>query len=226
MTDAEHARTIVVWDQPSTIVCGRPFVVKVGIKCSGACAPDDWAIEVLDHEQLCLAQAVVGAQPWPETTGLYYTDVELLAPASPGLFRFTAIAPAQPPMQAGAPRPEAAAAPGESERDAPPPAAHSAARADFNVRSVAEPEHRLTVLAIDRDSQSPVAGLRVVAHPYRTTTDRAGQAELHLPRGKYRVFVSGRDYIPFRSEGELAGDLTLRAELEHDRPLTDAERWS
>jgi hypothetical protein len=47
-----------------------------------------------------------------------------------------------------------------------------------------------------------------------------------LPRGKYRVFVSGRDYIPFLSEGELARDITLTAELEHDRPPTDAERWS
>jgi hypothetical protein len=51
-------------------------------------------------------------------------------------------------------------------------------------------------------------------------------AELSLPRGQYRLFVSGQSFFPFRSDGELKSDLTIRAELDPDLGPTDAEIWS
>lgn len=104
-------------------------------------------------------------------------------------------------------------------------AEHGAARASFNVRVVPHPECRLTVVAIDKESRTPVEGARVVVHPYRALTDARGIAEIPLPRGAYRLFVSGGRHFPFRSDGELTADTTIRAELEPDREPSDAEIW-
>jgi hypothetical protein len=71
-----------------------------------------------------------------------------------------------------------------------------------------------------------VRGARVVVHPYRAVTDAEGVAELRVPKGAYRLFVSGGDYFPFRSDGEIGADVTIRAELDVDRGPSDAELWS
>jgi hypothetical protein len=82
------------------------------------------------------------------------------------------------------------------------------------------------VVAVDAASRAPVRGARVVVHPYRSVTDAQGVAELRVPKGTYRLFVSGRDYFPFRSDGEVRADITIQAELDADRGPTDAELWS
>jgi hypothetical protein len=65
-----------------------------------------------------------------------------------------------------------------------------------------------------------------VVHPYRTVTNERGLAEVRVPEGEYRVFVSRRNYLPFRSDREVNADVTLEAELALDRGLSDAETWS
>jgi hypothetical protein len=64
-----------------------------------------------------------------------------------------------------------------------------------------------------------------VLHPYKTFTDERGVAEVRVPQGEYRVFVSGKKYFPFRSECDIKADVTLRAELFVDRELSDADIW-
>ncbi|HEX7080387.1 MAG TPA: hypothetical protein VF329_05190 [Gammaproteobacteria bacterium] len=83
----------------------------------------------------------------------------------------------------------------------------------------------MTVVAVDRQSGLPVKGARVVAHPYRAVTDERGVAELHVPKGAYRLFVSSRAYFPFRRDAEATADATIRAELEADSGPSDAELW-
>ena len=104
--------------------------------------------------------------------------------------------------------------------------AHAVGRARFGVRVVSAPDCRVTVTAVDAESGAPVEGARVVAHPYRTVTDERGEAELRVPAGEYRLFVSGKGCIPFRFDGEVKGDTSIRAELERDRELSDADIWS
>ncbi|MED5563079.1 MAG: hypothetical protein VYB16_01080, partial [Gemmatimonadota bacterium] len=98
--------------------------------------------------------------------------------------------------------------------------------APFGVRVVPAPECLLMVVAIDMESQTPVQGAKVVVHPYKTVTDERGVAEVRVPKGEYRLFVSGKKYFPFRSDGEIKTDVTIKAELTVDRELSDADIWT
>ena len=198
-----HATRIVVWGAPSAIECGQKFSVKLGVKCSCACRPDGWTIEVRDHGQKTLANVRPGDAPWPGTDALYYADVELTAPDTEGLYEWEG-------------RLSATAL----------DIAHSECSATFGVRVVPTAECRLTVVAVDMESQAPVSGAKVVVHPYRTSTDERGVAEMSVPKGTFRLFVSGRNYLPFRSDGEATRDVTIRAELAADVGPSDADVWS
>ena len=94
------------------------------------------------------------------------------------------------------------------------------------VRVVSAPACRLTVVAVDAKSGKPVEGARVVAHPYRAVTDERGVAEMRVPAGEYRLFVSGKGSIPFRFDGAVTADRTIRAELAQDVELSDADIWA
>jgi hypothetical protein len=226
VTGASHKRSIVVWDMPSTVVRGRTFAIKLGIKCESVCRPENWSLDVRDHEGRRLAAVLVGATAWPGTEALYGAALELTAPAGVGLYRYEVIAAAD--AHAGRASPDHDSAHAQPPRGEPVDAAapHEAVTAGFNVRAVPESDYRLTVIAIERRSQAPVKGAKVVVHPYRALTDEHGVAELDLPRGRYRVFVSGRDCFPLRLDGELAADTTLRAELELEPGPSDAELWA
>ncbi len=198
-----HDTRVVVWDVPATIECGEAFSVKLGVKCSAECQTDGWAVEVRDHEGKRRATATTSGEPWPDTAGLHYVEVELSAPDTEGLHTWEARAPVD-------------------ELEIP----HAEGVARFGVRAVPTPECLLTVVAIDKESQTPVEGAKVVLHPYKTFTNERGVAEVRVPRGEYRLFVSGKKYFPFRSECDIEGDVTIRAELFVDRELSDADIWS
>jgi hypothetical protein len=198
-----HDLQLVVWDVPSAIKCGAPFSIKLGVKCSASCRPDGWAVEVRDHDGKVRATALVGDDPWPGTEALYATELELRAPTTEALHEWSA-----------------------STRLADLDEAHNAAGTDFGVRAVPAPECLLTVIAIDKDSGAAIERTKVVAHPYRAFTDARGTATLELPRGTYRVFVSGKGYAPFRSDVELVQDSTLTAALVLDGEPSDADVWA
>ncbi len=103
---------------------------------------------------------------------------------------------------------------------------HAEAIAPFSVRVVPTSECLLTVVAMDMESQTPVEGAKVVVHPYKAFTDERGVAEVRVPKGEYRLFVSGKKYFPFRSDCEIKADVTIRAELAVDVELSDADIWS
>ena len=198
-----HSTRVVVWDLPPAIECGKTFPVKLGVKCSSGCRPDGWVIEVLDHDGKTLSRTGLGDDAWPDTVALYYAEIDLTAPDAEGLYSWEVRVPA-----AG--------------MDVP----HAGCIGGFGVRVVPSPECVLTVEAIDRETAVPVTGARVVVHPYRAFTDERGVAEMRIPKGDYRLFVSGRDYLPFRRDGEIKADVAIRAELALDRELSDADVWS
>jgi hypothetical protein len=199
-----HATRIVVWDVPLAIECGAPLRFKVGVKCAAECRVAEWRVAIRDAEGRALADVALGDTPWPETAALFHAEVEARAPAGEGLFVW----------EAAVAEVAGAAAP------------HAAASTRFQVRVVQAPECRVKVVAVDAASRSPVRGARVVVHPYRAVTDAAGVAEIRVPKGTYRLFVSGRDYFPFRSDGQVSADVTIEAELHADRGPSDAELWS
>ena len=198
-----HSPRVVVWDVPATIECGQGFSVKLGVKCSSECRPDGWTVEVRDQGGKKRATATLGDEPWPGTAALFYTELDLSAPDTEGLHAWEAKA-----------RVDGLHIP------------HAESVALFGVRVVPTPECALTVVAVDAESQSPVEGAKVVVHPYKAFTDERGVAEVRVPEGEYRVFVSGKNYFPFRSDVEMKTDVTIRAELALDLELSDVDIWS
>jgi hypothetical protein len=196
---------------PATIARGAVFAVKAGLKCDSGCLPQHWSLEVRDHDGAKVAGARIGDKPWPETAALYFAEIELRAPDKEGQFGWEVVAPAIVPRRSD---------------DSGKESEHAESRAGLNIRVVPDADHRLTVVAIDRETQQPVQGLKVVVHPYRAMTDENGVAEISLPRGQYRVFVSGKNFFPYRVDGELTSDKTIRAELDVDSGPSDAELWS
>ena len=202
-----HSRRVVVWDAPSTIECGEKFSVKLGVKCSSECPLNGWTVEVRDQDGKKRATATLSGEPWPGTSALYYTEVDLSAPDTEGLHTWEAKAPAHGLVDG-------------------PDIPHAECVARFDVRVVPTPCCLLTVVAIDMESQTPVKGAKVVVHPYKAFTDERGVAEVRVPEGEYRLFVSGKKYFPFRSDVEMKTDVTIRAELALDLELSDADIWS
>ena len=202
-TVTPHSTRVVVWDAPSAIECGETFSIKVGVKCSSECRPDGWALEVRDHDGKELAKATLHDNPWPGTAAVYYAEMDLMAPDTEGFYTWEARAPA-----------------------ASLDIAHAESAVSFGVRVVPTPECLLTVVAMDKESQAPVKGAKVAVHPYRAFTDERGVAEVKVPKGEYRLFVSGKKYFPFRSDRDVSTDMTIRAELAVDPGLSDADIWS
>ena len=198
-----HGIRILVWDVPSTVAAGERFRMRVGAKCSSGCAPTGWTFEIQDHLGATRARAELEDAPWPGTTALFSAEVELDAPESEGLHTWVAVL-----LPAAGKHP------------------HDEGRTTFRVRSVAPPEILLRVEAIDRDSRRPVERAKVVVHPYRTFTDADGVAELRIPKGEYRLFVSGKRYVPYRQLGAVTEDTTVRTELYADVGLSDADVWA
>ena len=183
----------------------------------------------------------------PDAEGLYTWEAAI---ASPGAAPVGAAAPVGVAAPGGATAPGDAAATGDAaaprdgaatdDATAPHDVAatcdvaakdqaatpHARGSARFGVRVVSRPEHVLTVVATDAESGSPLEGARVVAHPYRALTDERGVAEMRVPSGEYRLFVSGKGCVPFRFDGEVTTDTTIRAVLAQDRELSDADIWS
>ena len=206
-----------------------------GSRATAAVGEEPWpGTDALYHAEVALVA--------PEAEGLYTWEATAVtgAAAAPGARSATGGAaepsgvavsggPAEPGRVAttggvaessGAVEPDGAVEPGEAAD------AHTGGRARFGVRVVSAPSCRVTVVALDAASRTPVEGARVVAHPYRAVTDERGMAELQIPAGEYRLFVSGRGCIPFRFDGAVTADTTIRAELEQDQELSDADIWS
>lgn len=202
-----HATRIVVWGVPSAIECGAAFRLKVGVKCAADCSSAGRRVEICDADGRSLAEAVIGDAPLRDTHALYYAELELRAPAASGSHAW--VARVLPVVD-----------------DATRHTAHAGASTAFPVRAMPAPDCVLKVLAVDARSGAPVPGARVVVHPYRALTNLEGIAEIKVPKGAYRLFVSGRDRFPFRADGEVLADTTIRAELDADLGPSDAELWS
>jgi hypothetical protein len=202
-----HATRIVVWDTPSAVECGAAFKLKVGVKCAQQCGAAARRIEIHDAQGRSVASAAVGDTPLAGTSALRYAELELEAPATLGLHAWQARTPEVLDAASGR-------------------VTHAAASAEFNVHCVQMPGCVLRVVAVDARSRLPVPGAKVVVHPYHARTDLDGVAELRLPTGAYRLFVTGRDRFPFRADGQIDGDATIRVELDEDFGPSDAELWS
>ena len=188
--------SVVVWDIPPAIVAGERFRMKVGTKCSpGSSAPDDCRLPelnfgVFNHKGSQIAAGALPTDRWPGTTGLFAAEIELEAPAAEGLYTWSVRFPR---TDAGV---------------------RHAGSASFGVRVVSHPEYLVTVETVDKVTQAPLKGARVVLPPYRAVTDERGVAEVRVAKGAYKLFVSQTQYLTFALPVEVTADIVARAELD------------
>jgi hypothetical protein len=184
-----HAASVNVWGVPSAIPVGESFSVKVGIKCSAGCKLDR-QVFVFDHVGAQVAAGTLRDDPWPDTSALYFIELQAKAPREQGDYRWRVETPGS---ESGAP--------------------HAAGSATLAVKVVAAAAHEITVEAFDVESRAPIKGAHVLLHPYRALTDDNGMAKVRVAKGTYKLFVSGFNYIAYENVIDVASNLTIRAEL-------------
>jgi hypothetical protein len=197
-----HPTSVAVWGVPSAIAAGDSFMIKVGIKCSSACQLTGKEFEIYDHTGARVATGTLGNDPWPGTSALYFAEVELEAPDAVGDYRWEARFP-------------------ESDSEIP----HEEDAHILGVKITSPPECLVTVEAIDKDKQTPIKGMHVLLHPYRAFTDEHGVAKVRVAKGEYKLFVSGFNYIAFRTIVEVTGDVTTKAELSWEPEVEHYEQY-
>jgi len=185
-----HAVSVNVWGLPSAIAAGERFRLKVGIKCSAGCKLTGRQLSVFDDEGTQVGAGRLLDDIWPGTSALYFAEVEAQAPLTTGDHQWEVKAPG-------------------SDLSVP----HAAGSFTFAVKVVRPPDHEVTVEAFDSAKQTPIKGAHVLLHPYRALTDERGVAKVKVAKGRYKVFVSGFNYIAYENIIDVTGDVTTRAEL-------------
>jgi len=161
-----HATSLAVWENPSPVVMGNPFKIKVGAKSSGACELQGAQIEIHDEAGARIGVGTLGDTPWVETGGLYWTEVDLAAPMVEGVVSWSArFAPAALKIP------------------------HDGSSAEFSFATVRPPEHSVTVRVIEKDNGIPIANAQVRLGAYMAATDESGLAKLKTSSGTYDVIA-------------------------------------
>lgn len=204
VTIAPHPISVTVWDIPPAIEQGITFPMTIGLKCPCGCEAKGWSFRLLNGEGQEIRAGMVGQEPWPGTTSLFYTCLDLDAPATEGRHEWTVVA--LPPEDAAIP--------------------HGERRMKVHLNVTRAPEVTLRIEAVDAITNAPVPKARVVVHPYRSWTNEDGIAEVRLPKGAYTVFVSRSPYFAFKSSGEITEDTTLKAVMHEDRQYSEQEMWA
>jgi hypothetical protein len=195
-----HAAELTVWDVPSATAAGERFKVSVGVRCSAGCDLGGRELSILDQEGSVVGTVKLGRDVWPDTESLYFTEVEARAPAMIGSHQWevrTAGWVSEPPHESGS--------------------------FPLAVRVVSTPDCEVTVRAVERETQAPIKGARVVMHPYRAVTDENGIARVRVAKGQYDILVSGSRYLPIATSVEVTADMVTSAELDADQPWVSAD---
>jgi hypothetical protein len=185
-----HTANVTVWGLPSAIAAGERFGLTVGIKCSAGCLLAGRRFTVFDHEGAQVGAGNLLDDVWPGASALYFAEVEAQAPPAIGNYKWQV----------------------ESLRwDLGVP--HAAGSFTFVVNVVSPPDYQVTVAAFDSETQTPIDGAQVLLHPYRSRTDETGVAKVKVVKGRYKLFVSGFNYIPNENIIDVTGDVTIRVGL-------------
>jgi hypothetical protein len=195
-----HAASVNVWGVPSAIPVGEAFGFKVGIKCSAGCKLAGRRVTVFDHEGATVAAGHLREHAWPDTSALYFVELQAKAPRETGDYRWRVETP-------GSETP-GSETPGSESR-----LPHAAGSSTLALKVMPAADHEVTVEAFDAESGAPIKGAHVLLHPYRALTDDNGVAKVRVAKGTYRLFVSGFNYIAYETIIDVAGDMAIRAEL-------------
>ena len=220
-----HPTSIAVWGVASPVVVKRRFVARVGVKCSAGCPLGGRAIAIRNEAGAEVGHGRLAETPESGTGSLYAATVTLEAPAEEGVHAWTAAFDGAEPESA--PRRDAAP-PGDGTPMQRSAAGHPNATAAFGFRTMAQPEHRVTVTVLDRDTETRVPGAEVRVGVYRGTTDASGQAHVAVQAGSYDLYVRKAGYKPHaESVPAVSGDVILKVTVAcvTDADLDDDQVW-
>ena len=191
-TAKPHRLGISVWGIPLPATNGEEFTVMVGAKCSANCPLGGLSFIVRNAEGEKMASGLIGDDPLPQTTGLYWTEQTLVAPAEEGLHKWVVECESLTP---GLELP------------------HEVSGNSFAFKASRPPEHTITVEVIDKDRNKPLKNASAFIHPYRSYTDENGIARVEVTKGTHELYVKMQDYSSFQTIVEVTEDMTVRAEL-------------
>ena len=90
VTAIPNATSLAVWDIPSPVTVDERFAVAVGAKSAAECTLEGSGIDICDSSGAIVAHSELGGAPWPGTSALYWTTLELTAPGKAGLAKWAA----------------------------------------------------------------------------------------------------------------------------------------
>ena len=195
-----HRTSLAVWDIPSPVPVGERLRVKVGAKSTGECALAGAKVEILDASGASLGHGTLGDAPLPQTNALYFAEIELIAPAEPGMVTLTAAFAADKAMLP-----------------------HTGASTTFTLNAVEPPAHRLTVSVVEAQSREPLEDVQIGCGPYRAATDAAGFAHLATAAGRYELAVWKPEFTADPVTIEISND--MRIEVALTKLLPERTAW-
>jgi hypothetical protein len=197
-----HGTSLAVWAVPSPVVMGERFNIKVGAKSSAGSELKGKKILISDQAGAVIARGSLRETPWPGTSALYWTEVELPAATQEGMFWWSVNFAA-------------------AELETP----HDGSTSKFSVAIVRPPEHRLTVEVFEKDTKAPIEDAQVRLGAYRAATDPSGRAEVAMPKGTYDLTVWKVGYEAPGRTVDIHEDVSIRIEVAIVPPENPDAAW-
>jgi len=185
---ASHETSLAVWDLASPVVAGLRATLKVGAACS--CGRDLTGTAIAIHTETgrTAGSGTLGPTPWPGTSALYWTELDVAAPDTEGTYSWT--------LQATAPEPT-----------------HEHVSSQLCFIAVNPPEHRVTLKVVERQTGAPVDAVELRLGIFRAATNEAGVAQVEVPGGAYDVTAWKIGYEILSSRADVAGDMSIQLEV-------------
>jgi hypothetical protein len=197
-----HDTSLAVWGVPSPIVIDHPFRIHVGATCSAGCDLRGKEIQICDETGASVARGTLGEIPWDGTRALYWTEVDLVAPAREGATsRSIRFAPTELQLP------------------------HGWASARFGFETVKPPQYAVTVKIVQKDAGTPVEDAQVRLGVYFACSDPTGLARVAMPQGTYSLDVLKTGYEALSRVLEVNGDVTVEVEVAVIPPENPDAYW-
>ncbi len=197
-----HDTSLAVWSVPSPIVIDHPYRIQVGATCSSGCDLGGKEIQILDETGASIAHATLGETPWDGTRALYWTDVDLVAPAKEGsTTRSITFAPTELRLP------------------------HGGASARFGFETVKPPQHSVAVKVVQKDAGTPVEDAQVRLGVYFAYSDSNGVARVAMPPGTYSLDVLKTGFEAPSRVLDVCDDVTVEVEVVVVAPENPDAYW-
>jgi hypothetical protein len=200
--DPSNAISLAVWDVPMPVIAGERFSIKVGAKSASGRTLAGGRVEVSDSTGAVIATGTLGDAPLPETEALYWTALDVRAPAEQQVAEYAVR------LVAGQGEP-----------------AHHAVATRFSVAATAKPGHTLTVKITEQTSAAALDGVEVRLGSFHARTDKSGHAELRVCKGTYQLQLWRNAHIAKPEPITIDRDVSVELTMTHVPEEHPDARW-